>query len=290
MDWSILHALNGFLVHHDAVEDPYADYVRFSELLFLGLLAWIFIASRGYARRAARRGAVAAGLSAGLSLLLASQIANLVGRPRPFVDEPSTVHLLVAHAADPGFPSDHATAAFAIAVALPPRRPSPPPPRSCSAAAAGACSRWRWRSRWRSAASRSACTSQPTCWRARRSRARRRCSSTCRPCAARPTGWRTGRAACGTARRARCSPPRGRDEVLGLDAQAAVRRHVERLVELAQLRAAGRPLARLRQARLRADGRAVAVLEERHVLLDAREDERVRPALERERHPVRLVE
>jgi len=118
MDWSILHALNGFLVHHDAVEDPYADYVRFSELLFLGLLAWIFIASRGYARRAARRGAVAAGLSAGLSLLLASQIANLVGRPRPFVDEPSTVHLLVAHAADPGFPSDHATAAFAIAVAI----------------------------------------------------------------------------------------------------------------------------------------------------------------------------
>jgi undecaprenyl-diphosphatase len=28
------------------------------------------------------------------------------------------VHLFAAHAADPGFPSDHATAAFAIAVAL----------------------------------------------------------------------------------------------------------------------------------------------------------------------------
>lgn len=118
VDWSILHALNGFLAHHDAVEDPYADYVRFSELLFLGLLAWIFIASRGYARRAARRGAVAAGLSAGVSLLIASQLATLVGRPRPFVDEPHTVHLLVAHAADPGFPSDHATAAFAIATAI----------------------------------------------------------------------------------------------------------------------------------------------------------------------------
>jgi undecaprenyl-diphosphatase len=118
MDWSILHTLNGFLAHHDAVEDPYADYVRFSELLFLGLLAWIFVASRGYTRRAARRGAVAAGLSAGVSLVIASQLATLVGRPRPFVDEPHTVHLLVAHAADPGFPSDHATAAFAIAVAI----------------------------------------------------------------------------------------------------------------------------------------------------------------------------
>src|SRR3954465_11797373 len=121
MDWSILHALNGFLVHHDVVEDPYADYVRFSELLFLGLLAWIFIASRGYARRAARRGAVAAGLSAGPRGPLASQIANLVARPRPFVDEPSTVHLLVAHAADPGFPSDPPPAA------LPPPPPLPPP-------------------------------------------------------------------------------------------------------------------------------------------------------------------
>src|SRR3954471_13949800 len=118
MDWSILHALNGFLVHHDAVEDPSVDYVRFSELLFLGLLAWIFVASRGYARRGARRGAVAAGLSAGLALLTASQLANLVNRPRPFVDEPGTVHLLLAHAADPGFPSDHATAAFAIATAI----------------------------------------------------------------------------------------------------------------------------------------------------------------------------
>src|SRR3982751_392153 len=118
LDWSILHALNGFLVHHDAVEDPYADYVRFSELLFLGLLAYIFVASRGYARRAARRGAVAAGLSAGLALIIASQLATLVGRPRPFVDDPATVHLLVAHAADPGFPSDHATAAFAIATAI----------------------------------------------------------------------------------------------------------------------------------------------------------------------------
>src|SRR5215218_6740361 len=118
MDWSILHALNGFLVHHDAVEDPYAGYVRFSELLFLGLLAYIFIASRGYARRPARRGAVAAGLSAAVSLGLASQLAAVVARPRPFVDDPATVHLLLSHAADPGFPSDHATDAFAIATAI----------------------------------------------------------------------------------------------------------------------------------------------------------------------------
>jgi|SRR5215210_2331131 len=118
MDWSILHALNGFLARHDAVEDPYVAYVHFSELLFLGLLAWLFFASRGHARQSARRGTIAAGLSAGLALGLASQIASLIGRPRPFVDDPATVHLFTAHAADAGFPSDHATAAFAIATAI----------------------------------------------------------------------------------------------------------------------------------------------------------------------------
>jgi undecaprenyl-diphosphatase len=61
---------------------------------------------------------VAAGLSAGLGLAVAQVVARLVDRPRPFVADPGTVHLFAHHAADPGFPSDHATAAFAIGVAL----------------------------------------------------------------------------------------------------------------------------------------------------------------------------
>jgi undecaprenyl-diphosphatase len=60
---------------------------------------------------------VAAGLSAGLALLVAHFVAGLVDRPRPFAAHPSA-HLFVPHAADAGFPSDHATAAFAIAMAL----------------------------------------------------------------------------------------------------------------------------------------------------------------------------
>jgi membrane-associated phospholipid phosphatase len=44
-------------------------------------------------------------------------VSRLVDRPRPFVADPA-VQLFAHHAADPGFPSDHATAAFAIAVAL----------------------------------------------------------------------------------------------------------------------------------------------------------------------------
>jgi undecaprenyl-diphosphatase len=118
MDWSILEFLNGFLARHDAIEDPYVAYINFSELLFLGLLAWLFFATRGHARRTARHGAIAAALSSGLALGIGLLISHALNRPRPFVADPGAVHLLAQHAADAGFPSDHATAGFAIAVAI----------------------------------------------------------------------------------------------------------------------------------------------------------------------------
>lgn len=118
MDNTILHALNGFFFHHDAVEDSVLAYVNAAEVLFLGALLVTFSLVRGPARRGARRAVVAAGLSAGLGLFLAQFISHAVNRPRPFVADPSGVHMFSQHAADPGFPSDHATAAFAIAVAI----------------------------------------------------------------------------------------------------------------------------------------------------------------------------
>jgi undecaprenyl-diphosphatase len=118
MDWWLLHGLNDFLAAHDAIEDPLVDYVRAAELLFIVLLAGLFLIPRGDIRSTLRRGAVAGGASAGLALLVGQVISRLVDRPRPFVDEPHAVHLFVTHAADPGFPSDHATASFAVAVAL----------------------------------------------------------------------------------------------------------------------------------------------------------------------------
>ncbi len=118
MDWSLLHALNDFLFHHDAVEDPLLTFVNLSEALFLGALVVICLAAHGARYAGWRRAAVAAGLSAGLGLAAAKLIADAVDRARPFVADPRGVHLFSSHAADPGFPSDHATAAFAIAVAI----------------------------------------------------------------------------------------------------------------------------------------------------------------------------
>jgi undecaprenyl-diphosphatase len=118
MDWSILHALNNFLYHHDGVEDPLLFYVNVSEALFMATLAIVFLAATGARHAQWRRAAVAAVLSAGLALAIGKVISELVDRARPFVADSGGVHLFSAHAADPGFPSDHATAAFAIATAI----------------------------------------------------------------------------------------------------------------------------------------------------------------------------
>jgi undecaprenyl-diphosphatase len=118
VDWSVLHSLNDFLFRHDGVEDPLLFYVNVSEALFVATLAIIFLAARGAAHAAWRRAAVAAVLSAGVALAVGKVISELVDRARPFVAHPESVHLFSGHSADPGFPSDHATAAFAIAVAI----------------------------------------------------------------------------------------------------------------------------------------------------------------------------
>ena len=61
---------------------------------------------------------VAAGFSALLALGVAHLIGDLWARPRPYVAHPLAAHLFTSPSADPSFPSDHATAAFAIAVAI----------------------------------------------------------------------------------------------------------------------------------------------------------------------------
>jgi undecaprenyl-diphosphatase len=117
-EWSILHTLNDFLFHHDWVEDPLLVYINFSEALFVAILVLVFLFANGERLRSWRRAAVAAVLSAGVALALAKILSEIVDRARPFVVDPSGVHLFSGHAADPGFPSDHATGAFAVAMAI----------------------------------------------------------------------------------------------------------------------------------------------------------------------------
>jgi undecaprenyl-diphosphatase len=118
MDFTLYKLLNGFAFHHDGWEDVARFLESVAPLLFAALLAVLFLARGKWRSRNARHGVVAAALSAGLALTLAKVISDLVARPRPFVEHPHAAHLFIKHAADYGFPSDHASGAFAIAVAL----------------------------------------------------------------------------------------------------------------------------------------------------------------------------
>jgi undecaprenyl-diphosphatase len=120
MDLSLLRPLNRLFAAHDWLEDPLVAYANASEIVFLALLIAAFVLVRGdvAARLATRRAVAAAGLSAALGLAVAAVLSRLVDRARPFVAHPHAVHVFSVHAADPGFPSDHATAAFAIATAI----------------------------------------------------------------------------------------------------------------------------------------------------------------------------
>jgi undecaprenyl-diphosphatase len=87
-------------------------------VFFVALLAVVFLARGKWRSVNGRHGVVAAGFSALLALGAAQIIAHLWERPRPYIAHPGDAHLFIAASHDPSFPSDHATAAFAIAVAL----------------------------------------------------------------------------------------------------------------------------------------------------------------------------
>jgi undecaprenyl-diphosphatase len=117
MDFRIAHLLDHFATRHDGFEDVLRAYVLASEYLFLALVLGlvVFAVARGeYITRAA---GVTAGVSAAIALLIAKAVSDTVARPRPFVSHHS-IHDFLAHAPDPGMPSDHATAAFAIGTAI----------------------------------------------------------------------------------------------------------------------------------------------------------------------------
>jgi undecaprenyl-diphosphatase len=117
MDFTAFKWINDFANSHDWFEDVLRFFANDAQFIFVGLLAGLFLARGKWESRNARHGVIAAGLAAALGLALAHGITMLWDRPRPY-EAHSGVHLFVSPSGDPSFPSDHATAAFAIAVSL----------------------------------------------------------------------------------------------------------------------------------------------------------------------------
>lgn len=118
MDFSLYKAINGLAQRSDTLE----DFMRFlaldAQFVFMAILALLFFARGKWASRNGRHGVVAAGFSALLALGAAQVISHVWERTRPYVAHPKDAHLYISASPDPSFPSDHATAAFAIAVSI----------------------------------------------------------------------------------------------------------------------------------------------------------------------------
>jgi undecaprenyl-diphosphatase len=117
VDYSVFKDVNGL-----SGTQPFDAFFKFAanDLIYvaLAIVALTFLLPWRSRRTQRRRGAVASTLSAALALLLVVPISAAVDRARPFVAHPAVTHRLIAHARDAGFPSDHASGAFAIATAM----------------------------------------------------------------------------------------------------------------------------------------------------------------------------
>jgi undecaprenyl-diphosphatase len=118
VDLSLTEHANHFAAHHDGLEDVAGIYAAASEPVFLVLCVGLIVAGLVLRRTALTIAGALSILAAGGALLVAHFVSTGVDRQRPFVAHPGQVHIFLHHAADAGFPSDHATAAFAIAGVL----------------------------------------------------------------------------------------------------------------------------------------------------------------------------
>src|SRR5689334_21194570 len=117
MDWRAYHAVNRFVTHHAWLGRLFHGVETYGTIV-IGVAAvalWLLARPGG-----SRKWKVAAGsalASAGLALLANRVIAGFWHRDRPFATH-RVAHLWGPRKTDVSFPSDHASAAFAIAVAV----------------------------------------------------------------------------------------------------------------------------------------------------------------------------
>lgn len=119
MDLQALQGLNDHLSGHAALAHALAVFSDISPFLMVAALVGLWLAVPPGSASRLRQGVIAAPIAAALALALNAGIAAIWTRPRPSMAHPGQVHLWFTGAsADPSFPSDHSSAAFAVAFAI----------------------------------------------------------------------------------------------------------------------------------------------------------------------------
>lgn len=108
--------LNEFVAGHQWLADAIVAVER--AVVALVAVCLLALLARRSSRRAHLRALLASLAAAAVAFVTSWLLGLLNSRQRPFVDEPERVELLIPHAADAGFPSQHAAVSFAIATVL----------------------------------------------------------------------------------------------------------------------------------------------------------------------------
>lgn len=118
MDWSLFHAINALGRHHDGLQDTVLTYNAIAIFAIVAIAGFLWFIARPGGPLKPKLAAASAAFSVVLGLLMNVVAGSLWHHDRPFVDHPHDTVLLVRHAADNSFPSDHSTVAFAAAFAV----------------------------------------------------------------------------------------------------------------------------------------------------------------------------
>jgi undecaprenyl-diphosphatase len=118
VDYRVERWINGLAGHHGWLDWIMEHAAGWANLVFIGVVALWFLVGWVRGRSVDRHAAVRALLASGLALAANWVIHLAWERPRPFAAHPDVVRTLANHARDASFPSDHASAGFAIAVVL----------------------------------------------------------------------------------------------------------------------------------------------------------------------------
>lgn len=114
----MFHTLNGALRHRDGVQDVAQFYNAWATFVLVAVGGAIWFVARPAGSPRSKLAALSAAAAAALALIVNVLLGHFWFHDRPFVDHPRATLLLVHHAADNSFPSDHASVAFAVAFAV----------------------------------------------------------------------------------------------------------------------------------------------------------------------------
>ncbi len=117
MDWRLYHAVNRFVEHHAWLGRLFAHIETYGTVLIGVAAGALWLLARPGGDRKWKFAATSALGAAALGLLVNKIISTSWHRDRPFITHPSA-HVWGPHKTDASFPSDHTTAAVAIATAV----------------------------------------------------------------------------------------------------------------------------------------------------------------------------